>query len=302
MKKVIQIAFILIFILSMVVLPQSLFVFQPALATDSELTFKVGQRQALQGSTVTVPVSVEGNGSPGFAAVGLMISYNADLLELTLVEAAQTPQLTLNPNWTLTTIQGTQWISLINTGNPMDWAGNGPIANLTFKVAQNATPGITDIAIAFTAAADGTPTTKSGTVLTGAQFEFGSIIILATEDGTDPNPSPSPGGPGTSPSPGGPGTSPSPGGPGTSPSPGGPGTSPSPSPGGPGSSPSPSPGGPGSNNPGFGNVPQTGVFDITGTAIAMCLSILLTVYLSICLFLHVRAKRRRTKSDSRHGK
>jgi len=52
----------------------------------------------------------------------------------------------------------------------------------------------------------------------------------------------------------------------------------------------------------FGNVPQTGIPDIAGTIIAMCLSIFMTVFLGINLYFHVKAKRNRTNSGSDYGK
>jgi len=52
----------------------------------------------------------------------------------------------------------------------------------------------------------------------------------------------------------------------------------------------------------FGHVPQTGVADITGTVVAMWLSILLTASLSVCLYLHLRTKRKRTGFGSYNGK
>ena len=42
----------------------------------------------------------------------------------------------------------------------------------------------------------------------------------------------------------------------------------------------------------FGNVPQTGVGDMTGTEIVMWLSIFMTAFLSVKLFMHLRSKRK----------
>jgi len=54
-----------------------------------------------------------------------------------------------------------------------------------------------------------------------------------------------------------------------------------------------------SNN--FGRVPQTGV-SITGTLIAMCLSVLITVSLGIYLVNHLKEKRKKRSFGSHHGK
>jgi len=42
----------------------------------------------------------------------------------------------------------------------------------------------------------------------------------------------------------------------------------------------------------FGTVPQTGVFDITGTIIMMCLSVLMTAALCVYLFSHIKKQRK----------
>ena len=79
---------------------------------------------------------------------------------------------------------------------------------------------------------------------------------------------------------------------------GSPGTSP-------GTSPGSSPGsgsGSGSGSGGFGNVPQTGIMDITWTAVTMWLSILLTVVMIVYLYIHLKSKRKSEKPVSHHDK
>jgi len=52
----------------------------------------------------------------------------------------------------------------------------------------------------------------------------------------------------------------------------------------------------------FGNVPQTGVADITGTVIAMWASIILTASSGVFLYFHLKSKRRSKIFDLHHDK
>ena len=52
----------------------------------------------------------------------------------------------------------------------------------------------------------------------------------------------------------------------------------------------------------FGHVPQTGIADITGTVAVMWISILMTVSLSLYLYIHIKTRRKFTESISHHGR
>jgi len=315
MKKIITVAFLLMFIVSMV-LPM-----QPAVRADS-FVFSVGTVNAVEGQPqqVRVPISVSGNSAgSGFQAVALMVTFDREKLYLDRVLAPQ-PELPLN-NPPVTPAQGNHYILLYNSDRDMIYDRNEDIAILVFDLLPGANTGVnpieSPITIAFTprATRDGAPV--RGTQPLSGTFSPGGVIIAATDGegpGTSPGVSPSPGtspDPNVSPSPGtspGTGVSPSPGtspGTGTSPSPGtSPGTGASPSPGtspGTGQGGSGGEGGSGGSGSGFGNVPQTGVF-ISGTVAAMWLSIILTVFLSVCLYLYLQARRKPNKSINRYNK
>jgi hypothetical protein len=168
-----------------------------AFAND-ELTFTVGSSaSASGGETVIVPINVSGN--PGFMVVGLVVTYDPNVLEITNV-TAPVSAMPLNSQFALTTTPGTQWIHLINT-NFTDWSGNGAVVNIAFNVKTTAAAGESPISLAFVNSPDGTPVTAAGNILRGARAISGKVNITsgATRGGTEtpppaisPTPSPAP--------------------------------------------------------------------------------------------------------------
>jgi len=195
MKKILTIMLLIVFLSSVATPLQA-----SALAGP---TFTVGLNvQAQRGGTVTVPITVSNN--PGFAAVGFVLSFNPNDLTLTRVEPTR-PELPLNTNFALSSVQGNQWISLINEQNPSDFKGNNVvIANLYFNVKSTAAIGSTSVNLAFTTAPDGIPANFNGEVLNETPIPTPGSVSIRDGSGGGASPSPSPG-PGASPSPG-PGT------------------------------------------------------------------------------------------------
>jgi len=117
MKKVLSLALLIIFITSFAA---------PAPASAAgELTFSLGVNVAPRSDgTVTVPITVSNNVTPGFAAVGLVITFNPNDLKLTSISTTTT-ELPPNSEFELNPTQGTQWISLVRMPTPRDWSGNG---------------------------------------------------------------------------------------------------------------------------------------------------------------------------------
>jgi hypothetical protein len=127
------------------------------------------------GESITVPISV--NGNPGFNSVGLVLSYDPRVLQITGVNAVE-PAMPLNSQFAMTTTPGTQWISLVNAGL-LDWAGNGVAVNVSFNVLTNAPGGSSLIDLNFTNAPDGTPSNAGGTILRNAAAIAGSVNIVS---------------------------------------------------------------------------------------------------------------------------
>jgi hypothetical protein len=147
----------------------------------SGITFTVGSNvSAIRGGTVTVPITVSNNS--GFTAAGLVVSYDPNVLEITEV-TAPVAAMPLNPQFTLTSAQGTQWIHLINTGL-VDWGGRGVVAYISFNVRTNAAIGVSPIALAFTTVPDGRPVNEGGNILTSAATIPGSVSV--TDGGVNP--------------------------------------------------------------------------------------------------------------------
>ena len=157
-------------------------------STGGDLTFAVGSYvEAARGGTVTVPITVSNN--PGFSAVGLVITYDSNVLVITGVSALVSA-MPLNSQFALTTNPGTQWIRFANTNNT-DWSGNGVIANITFNVNQNATDGPSFIGLSFIGAPDGTPSSTGGSAISDVVMFSGSVDISGPPQPT-PQPSPTP--------------------------------------------------------------------------------------------------------------
>ena len=130
---------------------------------------------AERGNTVTVPISA--NNNPGFAAVGLVVTYDPGVLQITGV-TAPVSSMSLNEYFALTTSPGTQWISLVNP-SAADWNGNGLVANVIFNVKSDAQTGISYIGLSFTSSPDGTPCNSNGNLLTDSATYSGSVNIVA---------------------------------------------------------------------------------------------------------------------------
>jgi hypothetical protein len=126
------------------------------------------------GESITVPISV--NGNPGFNSVGLVLTYDPRVLEITGVSAVESA-MPLNSQFSMTTTPGTQWISLVNPGL-LDWGGNGVAANVSFNVLANASAGSSQINLNFTNAPDGTPSNAGGTILRNAAAIAGSVNVV----------------------------------------------------------------------------------------------------------------------------
>ncbi|MCL2189456.1 MAG: cohesin domain-containing protein [Defluviitaleaceae bacterium] len=154
----------------------------------TDFTFAVGTGlSAVRGSTITVPINVSNN--PGFVAVGMVVTYNPAVLQLTNVTAPITA-MPLNAQFSLSATAGTQWIPLINTGL-VNWHGNGTVANLTFTVRANAPLGNSTVGLSFTASPNGTPSNAAGQIIHTAKTASAGISITATAT-TQPAPTTTP--------------------------------------------------------------------------------------------------------------
>ena len=108
-------------------------------ASDGNLTFTADSNMtATRGETVKIPITVSNNS--GFTAVGLIVTYNSNVLEITGV-TAPIAAMPLSSQFALTTTPGTQWILLVNT-NLVNWSGNGVVANITFNVKSTSPIGL----------------------------------------------------------------------------------------------------------------------------------------------------------------
>jgi len=207
------------------------------------LTFSVGSiGNAARGETITIPITVSNN--PGFAAVGLALTYDPEVLEIRNV-SAPVAAMPLNSQFALTTTPGTQWIHLVNT-NLVNWHGNGTVANITFYVKSNAVIGNSLINLTYTRSPDGTPSNANGTILSGTEVNSRNVTV---EDGgfigTPPPEENNSSGTDTMETVNPPATD---------------------------------------GNSGFGNVPQTGVPDIAWLATAMLVSLMITAILCVYIF------------------
>ena len=137
----------------------------------TDFTFTVGNTTAPRNGTATVPIRVSNN--PGFAAVGLTVRYDPNLLQLT---GATGPVVEMGiPYFALSDNPGEQILLLINPQGD-DWNGNGTVANLTFNVISP-TEDTTDITIEFNQAHNGWPTTTDGIRLYDTTTQPGRVTI-----------------------------------------------------------------------------------------------------------------------------
>jgi len=176
MKKFICVALVFALLFSIIPIPVN---------AVSNLSFSIGSiSPAQRGDTITVPINVSNN--PGFAVVGLVVTYNPNILQITNV-TAPVAAMPLNPHFVLTTLSGTQWISLVNT-NIVNWYGNGTVVYVTFNVLQGAGLGASPISLSFTPTPDGTPSNAAGVVLHGASSTSGSVnVVDVNGNGNDHN-------------------------------------------------------------------------------------------------------------------
>jgi hypothetical protein len=149
---------------------------QIQLHASNGLTFSVDSiENATQGETITIPIHVSNN--PGFNAVGLVLTYNPSVFEITGV-TAPIVAMPLNSQFALTSVPGTQWIHLVNT-SIVNWNGSGIVANVTFNVRANAAIGSSNIGLAFTNTPDGTPVNAGGNLINNSATVSRSIDIIA---------------------------------------------------------------------------------------------------------------------------
>ena len=114
--------------------------------------FSVGTGAAKPGDTIVIPVSVENN--PGIISLKLAVSYDASVLELVSVEAgdfvvAEQDGVTVgSPSFG--PIESNpfiiNWEDALAPGNIKT---NGVVANLTFKVKEDAAVGDTEISVSY---------------------------------------------------------------------------------------------------------------------------------------------------------
>jgi hypothetical protein len=143
-------------------------------------TFSVGSTGAVtSGENITVPITVSNN--PGFTTAGLVVSYDPNVLEITGV-TAPVASMPLNPQFSLTSTPGTQWVHLINT-DLADWNGNGTVANVTFNAKTNAANASSAVSLSFTNAPSGTPMNAAGATLAGSQTYSGSVNVASNNTG-----------------------------------------------------------------------------------------------------------------------
>ena len=157
--------------LTVIVNPSAVF----ATTVFGNLSFSIESiATARRGEAITVPIHVSNN--PGFAVVGLVVTYNPNVLQITGV-TAPVAAMPLNPHFELTASPGTQWISLMNT-NTINWYGTGTVAYVTFNVLQGAGLGASSISLSFIPTPDGTPSNAAGVVLRNANLTSGFVNVV----------------------------------------------------------------------------------------------------------------------------
>ena len=161
-------------LLAAIALPISLQAANPTFSINTNIP-------APQDGSVTVPIVVSNN--PGFAAAGLALTYDPNVLTITGVNAP-VPNMPLNQQFQLTTTPGTQWISLASLN---DFTGNGVVANVTFNVNPNVVAGTSNIGLNFTGTPDGVPVNSSGHAIGGVAVG-GNVSIQSAAAGFNPNP------------------------------------------------------------------------------------------------------------------
>ena len=146
----------------------------PALAAANPVFYIDTSIPATIDQTVTVPINVAGN--PGFSAVGLVVTYDPAVLQLTGV-IPLVPEMPRNPFHAPSTVAGTQRIHFVNLG-PEDWSGDGAIANLVFNVNPGASLGASPISLSFTEEPVGMPGNAVGNILAGTLPPVSGTVII----------------------------------------------------------------------------------------------------------------------------
>jgi len=150
------------------------------------LTFIIGTVSGARDSPVpvSVPINVSNN-STGFAAVGFVVSYEADKLTLVSVSPAFQNELPIQ-NFTLSSERiGDrifQWILFANVGDMTRGFEHNEvtIANINFSVNPNAAVGPSFIDLSWTPAPrEGRPVDLDASFIVGAQAFGGNINITA---------------------------------------------------------------------------------------------------------------------------
>lgn len=114
--------------------------------------FSVGSAKAKPGDTIVIPVSVENN--PGIISLKLSVAYDSAVLELVSAESGDfvveeqedvtvgSPSFGPIENNPFTV----NWVDALSDGNNKT---NGVVANLTFKVKEDAADGDTEISVSY---------------------------------------------------------------------------------------------------------------------------------------------------------
>ena len=174
MKRILATALALIFILAAGAYVTA--------AASGTLTFSItSDIPTARGESVTIPINVSNN--PGFVAVGLVLVYDPDVLEIAGV-TAPVAAMPLNSQFELTSTPGNQWISLLNT-DLVDWSGNGTVAYVTFFVKTDAPLGASIVTLGFTSMPEGSPANSDGVVI-GSVRVPGSINVAAVSTAPPP--------------------------------------------------------------------------------------------------------------------
>ena len=184
------------FILTLLILfLASMFIPIMGSANTGGLTFSIGTVSAARGSSVAVPINVSNN-TAGFAAVGLVVSYEADKMSFVSVVPSFT-DLPVQPVTISTERVGDRIFQWVLFADVVDMTtgfirNDVKIADLNFSISPNAATGTSFIDLSWTPAPrEGSPVALNATHIAGAQA-FGGNINITAADGSNPTPSPTP--------------------------------------------------------------------------------------------------------------
>jgi hypothetical protein len=134
------------------------------------------------GDEVTMTVDVSSN--PGFAKVGLVISYDPNVLELVSASAPQA-DMPLHSQYKMDSKQGAHVVQLMNTYMD-DWDGEGTVVNLAFNVKSTAPNGVSPVTLAYASSSEGIPTNDVGDKLNSAVLVDGSVLVEGQVAASEP--------------------------------------------------------------------------------------------------------------------